>query len=245
MVKVASHPSRIWLDEYALSGYLTASELSVEQETVKVDTFSDAGPRRVVGNYDTKGSHMGLFDAAAGEFDQQAFSNFRTDEDHYLAQWFGGAAEGSVGFERIVRLKSTPRKAAVGQAVLLNIEEEGAGPIVRSTLLRSAAITGTGNGTGRNLGATTSGQIFQVVYRILAVSGTGSIVLQCHESSDDGGGDAYASISDLASGTLSAIGVTRKTTTAATEAYKRVTVATFSGFTSVTVLVTAGLVPNT
>lgn len=232
------------MDEYALSGYLTASELTVDQETINVATFSDAGPRRVVGNYDTKGSHMGLFDATAGEFDQQVFSNFRTDEDHYLAQFFGAAAEGGIGYERIVRLKSQPLKAAVGAAVLLNIEEEGAGPIVRSTLLRSAAITTTGSGTGRNMGATTSGQTFQVVYRILAVSGTGSIVLQCHESTDDGGGDAYASIAALASGTLSAIGVTRKTTTAATEAYKRITVSTFSGFTSVTVLVTAGVVPN-
>jgi len=245
MGKVASHPSRIWLDQYALSGFLTASEVKVDQETFKLDTFADSGPRRIVGNFDHAGSHMGLFDAADDALDPVVWAHLAADTDHYLAQAFGSAAEDAVVYERVVRLKGQPRKAATGAAVLLNIEEEGSGHLVRGRILRSATVTGTGNGTGRNLGATTSGQLFVVTYRVLAVDGTGSIVLQCHESSDDGGGDAYASIADLASGTLSAVGVTRKTTTAATEAYKRITVQTFSGFTSATVLVTAGVAANT
>jgi len=245
MAKVPSHPSRIWLDQYALSGYLTASELKVEQETAKTDCFSDTGPRRIVGNYDHMGSHMGLFDAAASDaLDPVVAAAFAADTDHYLAQAFGSAAEDAVVYERVVRLKGQPRKAATGAAILLNIEDEGSGPLVRGRILRSAAVTATGNGTGRNLGATTSGQLFVVTYRILAVSGSGSIVLQCQESQNDGSPDSYASISDLASGTLSAVGVTRKTTTSATEAWKRISVATFSGFTSVTVLVTAGLAAN-
>lgn len=241
MAKVAAKSTRIWVDEHALSGYLSGADLKVDQETAKVDAFSSSGPERVVGNYDTMLSLAGFFDGVDDAFDEIAFVNLRTDETHHAFTAFGGATEGARGYEQPIRFKSQPISSKVGAAVLLNLEAEGDGPLVRASVLRSAAVTGTGNGTGQNLGATTSGQLFVVTYRILAVDGTGSIVLQCQESSDDGGSDSYASISDLASGTLSAVGVTRKTTTAATEAYKRIGVTTFSGFTSVTVLVTAGL----
>jgi hypothetical protein len=241
VAKKAAHGSRFWLDESPLSGYLTSSSLKVQQETVNVATFSDDGPRRVVGNFDHSGDWSGLFDAADGALDPVISVDGWTDEDHYLAHAFGSAAEADLIYERVIRLKERPLEAKGGQAILLNFTDEGSGALVRGRILRSAAVTGTGNGTGQNLGATTSGQLFVVTYRILAVSGSGSIVLQCQESQNDGSPDTYASISDLASGTLSAVGVTRKTTTSATEAWKRMSVTTFSGFTSVTVLVTAGL----
>lgn len=242
MAKVASHPTRIWLDEIALSGYLTSTELKVEQETFPVTTFADAGPRRVVGNYDHSGSHMGLFDAATGAFDVQAFTDFRTDEDHYLCQAFGAATENSAAYERVVRLTDQPRKAAVGAALLLSIEEEGSGPIVRGTILRSATVTGTGNGTGRNVGATVAGQITVVTYRILSITG-GAITMQTHQSQDDGGGDAYASVAALASGSLAAVGVTRVSTALATEAWKRITISAMTA-SSALILATIGVVPN-
>lgn len=241
MAKVASRSTRIWVDEHALTGYLNAADLKIDQETVKVDTFSSTGPERVVGNYDHSISFGGFFDGADDAFDEMAYVDLQTDEDHQAFLAFAGVTEGSVGYEQPVRFKSQPRSSKVGAAVLLNLEAEGSGPVARANILRSAAVTGTGDGTGQNLGATTSGQIFVVTYRVLSVSGAGNIVLQCHESSDNGGGDAYASIAALASGTLTGVGVTRKTTTAATEAYKRISVATFSGFTSVTILVTAGV----
>lgn len=241
MAKKAAHGSQFWLDEAPLAGYLTSSSLKVAQESVNVACFTDAGPRRVVGNFDHTGDWSGLFDAADGALDPVLSIDGWTDEDHYLAQAFGSAAEADVVYERGVRLKDRPVEAKGGQAVLLNFTDEGGGYLVRGRILRSAAVTATGSGTGQNLGLTTAGQIFVVTYRILAKSGTGTIVLQCHESSDDGGGDAYASIAALASGTLTGLGVVQKTTTAATEAWKKITVATFTGFTSVTVLVTAGV----
>lgn len=245
MAKVAARGTRSWLDEIALAGELTAIDLTpAEQEVIDVSTFSSTGKPKVIGNYDSMASLMGLFDYADDGFDEQAFVNFLTDEDHYLATAFGAAAENDVVYEQPIRLKSQPRSAKQGAAFLLNIEAEGAGPIVRGRILRSAAIVGTGNGTGRNLGASSSGQLRVVTYRVLAVSGSGSITLQYHESQDDGGSDAYASVAALASGALTAVGVTRKTTTAATEAWGRITVSAFSGFTSVTVLVTAGTAPT-
>jgi len=241
MAKGPAKNTRVWIDEHALSGYLSAVDWKLDQETIKVDNFLSNGPERVVGNYDHMLTLNGFFDGANDAFDEIAYANLKTDESHHAFVSFGGASEGAVGYEGAVRLKSDPRSAALGQAVLLNLETEGAGPVARSTILRAASITGTGNGTGQNLGATISGQLLTVVYRVLAVSGSGSITLQIHESQNDGGGDAYASIAALASGALTAVGVTRKTTTAASEAWKRVTVSAFSGFTSVTILVTIGV----
>lgn len=243
MAKVASHPTRIWVDQYPLSSYLTGTELKAEQETIPVTTFADTGPRRLVGNYDHSGSHMGLFDSGStSDLDPLLSAIFNDSADHYMLQAFGAAVEGGAAYDRTVRFKGRAFKAAVGAAVLLNVEDEGSGPMVRSTILRSATVTGTGNGTGRNMGATISGQQFQVVYRILSITG-GAITMQIHESQNDGGGDAYASIAALASGSLSAAGTTVKSTTGATEAYKRVTISAMTA-SSATILVTAGVVPN-
>lgn len=241
MAKIPAKTARLWIDEHALTTYLSAADLKFDQETIKVDTLASDGPERLVGNYDFTTSFQGFLDAADDAFDEIAYTNLQTDEEHHAFLALTGSTEGSIGYEGPVRLKSQPRSAAIGQAVLLNLELEGAGPVARATILRSAALTGTGAGTGQNLGATLSGELLVVTYRILAVSGSGSIVLQTHESSDDGGGDAYASIAALASGTLTGVGVTRVTTTGATEAWKRVSCTTFSGFTSVTALVTIGV----
>lgn len=243
MAKVAARGTRTWLDEIALAGELTAIDLTAaEQEVISVETFSSTGKPKVVGNHDHMISYQGLFDYADDGFDEQAFVNFMTDEDHYALTAFGAAAETDVAYEQIIRLKSQPRSAKQGAAFLLNIEAEGAGPIVRGKILRSATVTGTGNGTGQNLGATTSGQLFVVAYRVLAIAG-GAITLQTHESSDNGAGDAYASIAALASGSLAAVGITRKTTTAATEAWKRITVSAMTA-SSATILVFAGTAPT-
>jgi hypothetical protein len=238
---VAKQPAnvvRAYLDEINISGKISAFGLDLSQETPVVTCLSDDGPRRVVGNYDHKASFSGFFDGDDDEFDEQAFVNFRTDEDHYLSTLFG-TSEGVLSYQDVCRLVSQPRSGAVGGAIMLNLEAEGSGVRTRGVVLRNATVTGTGNGTGRNMGATLSGTLLAVHFHLIALTGT-DIALKLQESSDDGGGDAYADITGLASGTLTGAGVVRKTTTAATEAYKRVVISSPSGFTSATIVVTAG-----
>jgi hypothetical protein len=43
VAKAPARNTRIWIDEHALSGYLSAAEIKVEQETVKVDNFLSSG----------------------------------------------------------------------------------------------------------------------------------------------------------------------------------------------------------
>jgi len=103
--------------------------------------------------------------------------------------------------------------------------------------LQGATITATGAQTGQNVGAVAAGGTTVVVYRVHSITGTYASNIE--ESTDNGSGDAYANVAALASGNLTAAGVTRKTTTGATEAWKRVNVTTAPTTASITVTVTS------
>ena len=134
MAKVPSHPSRIWLDQYALSGYLTASELKVEQETFKVDGFSNAGPERVVGNYDWSESLAGHADFASGQGDATLFGLVGSAG---VAAGFDptGTTAGAndPNYDGTVVLKSYGIKASVGAPITYSAELEGASALTRAT----------------------------------------------------------------------------------------------------------------
>ena len=243
MAKVSNTGTRIWLNQYDLSGFLNAAALNVTQETPVVTTFSDAGPRRVVGNYDHAHEHTGFFDGVNDLIDEAIHSLITFDTVEYsLGQMFGSSSEGEIVYESLVALSSKPLSGAVGGAVLLNQNYVGRNSAFRGIILRNATVTGTGNGTGRNMGASTSGQTFRVVFRVFSGTFT-SIGLKLQESTDDAAADAYADIAGLAD-TLTVVGVSGKTTTAATEAWKRLVVSGFTG-TNAVIGVTAGIQQGT
>jgi hypothetical protein len=244
VAKIAANVTRVWVDEFALSGFINATSFKVKPETPEVTAFADAGPRRVPAGYDHEASHGALLDLVDGAIDDLVWNALNTDEDHYLLQAFAGSTAALPGYEQIVRLSDQARNAKSGAAQMIDFSALGSGGVSRASIMQNAAITGTGNQTGQNLGATVANTILQVVYRVLAVSGTGSITFAIQESSDDGSGDAYAAISGLGA-TFTAIGVQRFTTVAATEAWKRLSTTAFSTFTSVTALVTVGTVAGT
>ena len=237
MAKQPANKYRAYIDGYDVSGFLNAGSLAVEQETPVVTTFADAGPRRVVGSYDHNHSHGGFIDTANDSFDEIAFALLQTTTDHYLAHcWEGVATEGNVVYEAVVQLTSQPRAASVGEAITINLDAAGSNHLARGVILRSATISGTGNGTGQNLGVTTTGQIIVATFRVISGTFT-SITMLIEESQNDGGGDAYATLGSLTSGSMTAAGVVRVTHSTASEAWKRVRVSAFSG-TSCVVLVT-------
>lgn len=239
--KIAAKSVRVYLDKYDLSGDLNSTSQSFNVETPVVTCFNHTGPRRLEGNYDTEDSDLGFFDGDTAAYDAILASIVGDGIDHYLGKTFG-TTEGDTAYEKIVRISGQPRAGGIGGAVLLNFDAKGAGGAYRGVILRSATVTGAGNGTGQNLGATVSGDEFAVTFRLLSFTGT-NITLKVQGSSDDGGGDAYADIASLTSGALTAIGVVRVSTTAATEAWKRLNVS--GTFSSALILVTCGQVAGT
>ena len=244
MAKVASNLTRIYYGASHVSGDLSAGDFAVEQELTVVTCLSDTGPRVIAGNFATTHNDSGFFEGTTV-----------TGLDPVAHGMIGGAPvsraacpigtdEGSPVYESLVSVSGKPATWAVGAAVLLNISATGADDVYRGTIIRSGAVAAAAAGTGRNMGASTSGQVFAVTYRVVEVTGSGSVTFQIQESSDNAAGDAYATISGMTE-TMTAVGVARDETTAATEAWKRVNVSAFSGFSTITVLITAGIVAGT
>ena len=82
MAKLAANLTRQYLDQYNISGYLNAFEMNVDQEVIDVTTFSDTGPRRLVGNYDEQDSYLGFVDVATASIDDIIWALVGASSDH-------------------------------------------------------------------------------------------------------------------------------------------------------------------
>lgn len=244
MAKAAGSAVKIYLDQYDFSGVLNASSQAVEQDTPVVTAFSDAGPRRVVGNHDVMHEDSGLFEPVDDGYDEQIHAMLEQNTDRYLGKfWQGIGTEGNIAYESIIRMAGRPIVAGREAAILAHFRGAGAGQLSRGVVLRSGTITGNGNGTGQNLGATSANTVFQAIIRVVSVSAFTTATIAIQESQNDGGADPYATIAGM-SQVVTAASVWRLTTTAATEAWKRVNIASWTG-TSIVLLVTAGTVAGT
>lgn len=238
MALVHAKGATVYLDALDLSGLANSVTLSVNVDTAEVTTFADTAKTFLEGDYTATASLATFYDNTDDGWDELAFSKATTQDDTHYLLTIPGSTAGTVCYELAGIPTGQPRAFNVGSAITINLDLQGSGQLSRGGVNWTGAITGTGAKTGVNHGATTSAQTIVVTYRILSVSGSGSIVFALEESSDNGSGDAYGAVAALASGTLTGTGITVKTATAATEAWKRINVTTFSGFTSVTALVT-------
>jgi hypothetical protein len=231
----------VWLNAWDISGFLNATDLTIKQEVPDVTAFSDAGPRRLVGNYDHSHTHSGFIDTADDSFDENMFGLLTAAGPLYLAKMFGASAAGSVVYESIVDLSEQPRSAAIGNAILLNFNAEGASGIARGLVLENGTKTADGDGTGRNCGASVAGQTLLVVFRVFSGVYT-RIDMHIEESTVDGGADPYADIAGLTASFVVANSAAYSvaTTVAATEAWKRVVISNWAG-TSAIIGVTCGI----
>ena len=241
MVKQPAKSVSVYFDEFAFSGYLNSTEQTITPETPVVSSLGDAGPRRLVGNYDVGHSDQGFMDTADDSYDEQLFTAMFESGDHYLSKMWAGTAEAAVAYDSIVKISGEPRSAAVGGAIVLNFDSQGAGGLVRGVVLRNADVVAAGNGTGQNTGITAAGVEYAVIFRLIAFVGTDITITV--EDSDDDGTDPWVLVAGLTSGALAAPGVVRASTVLATKAWKRVAIT--GTITSATILVTAGTVMGT
>jgi|TARA_Y100000310_G_scaffold276879_1_gene294338 hypothetical protein len=242
MGRVAGAPSTIFVDEFDFSGRTNNAVLNIDNNLPEVSAFSDAGAEFVEGIYNNSSVINGFFDPTDDGYDEQMFGIIGDGAKHFVGIYPGNsAAATNIGYELQGQSGEQERPVEIAGAVLLNVTWQGEGPLVRSTVLANGAVTTTGavTSSNQNIGATAAGEKFVAIIRVLAVSGAGSITIVVEESTDNGAGDAYAAISGITE-TFTAVGVSRETTTSATEAWKRVNVTAFSGFSSVTIMVAVG-----
>lgn len=246
MAKVVGNKAGLVMDAFDLGSVAFSASVGVDVDTPEVTTFADLAKAYLEGDDASNWSLESYLDTGTDNWDDVAFSKVTTlDDSHYIMVEVPttGAAHtaGNVVYEGIVKWKAQPRSLSLGEAITIGGDLQGTGPLARGQCVWTGAITATGNKTGVNMGTTAATQTLVATYRILAVSGSGSITFEIQESSDDGSGDAYAAISGTSSGAMTTTGVVQKTVTAATEAYKRLSISAYSGFTSVTALVTVSV----
>lgn len=250
MAKIASAGTRIWLGAYNLSGVLNSASMDVAQEVSPVACFSDAGPRRVVGNYDISHSFSGFFDGVnpTGSGlapDQVVFDASLLDTHQDLVQLHGSltdmgsglgfqSTEGQVGYISNVHLDELPFVAANGEAFILNLAAKNSnGGFSRGTNLRHALITGTSYGTGFNTGAIASGITSVCSFHVFHLGTFTQVNMILQDSNDDGAGDPYANVTAHTMGVLTAGGSVKTTTTGAIKAWTRISIPTFVGTNAV------------
>jgi len=241
MARVAGKNTKVYVDEFDFSGKISTGEMTVDVNLPEVTSFDDTGSTFVEGLPTASITQNGFFDAEAGGFDEEMWADIVSGVLHLVGLYPGNsAAQEGKGYEIQAMPKSNARPIEIAGAVLLNVTWQGSGAVVRSTVLCNGAVVGTGavSDSNQNVGATVAGERFVAILRVLEVDGTGSITVQVQESQNDGDPDTYAELLTFTAAT----GVTseRKTTILATEAWKRVYVTAFSGFTSVTILVVVG-----
>lgn len=250
--------ARIYYDHLKVGEFANSFELAFTQDAAETTAFEDAGKTFKPGKYGHTGSFAGFLDLADDGFDEKEFADL-VDGEHLILRCPQGTTLGYPAYETNEISTGTSRAADIGNVVLINWSGQGTDRAVRGAVLTSGeqSITATGNTTGVNVGAATSTQTVVITCRVLAVSGTGSISLKPQGSSDDAAGDAYANVtgwtlSEVDPGTnvnigtadtatFTGVGLARFTRTGATEAWLRINVSAFSTFTSVTLLVTAGI----
>lgn len=232
MARIHAQSTRVYLDQYNLSGRVNKVELTMEQDMPEVTCFEDVGKSFVVGRPGWEADYEGFADYTAAEIDSIIAASLTGT--HNVGIYMGGA--GAVGYEGIGILKMDRRESDNADAAKMKFKLVGAEGtfLARGVLISNGlAVTGTGAQTGVLGLSAVSGKLVRLTSRIIAVSGSGSITVALQESSD-GGGDPYATA--IAGTAQTALGAVVSTVTAGATLgpYWRTNVTAFSGFTSVT-----------
>lgn len=146
--------SRVYFDEFDLSGVLNSTSLGIDQDLIDVTCISDAGPRRIPAGYDVKASDLGFLEPTDDGYDEQLFAALTDGADHYLTKLFGANAMGSPSYDMVIRVPSQPRSASMGAAILLNFDSEGSDGVARGLVLGQKTTSGAENLTPYNQGPT-------------------------------------------------------------------------------------------
>lgn len=238
MARDSGRASEVFVDAQRLSGLANQFELSIDVDTPEVSAFLDAGKTFVEGKYANAVSINAFNDLDDDGFDEVAFAELGADALHNISLLPGSSiVSGSKGYHVRGRPTSQPRRSPTDGALGLDLSYQGDLAVARATLLHRGTITGTGVVSGSNINglATTSPIVGVGILHIYNVVGAGTIDLEIQQSSDDGGGDAYVPLIGFTAAT--AIGSERRPQSANTEAWKRVNITTFTGFTSVDIAV--------
>ena len=133
---MAKQPAKnidLTVNSVVLEDDMTGITLDVTQELPMVTSFSDAGPRRLAGNYDWKSTIDGNADVAASQSDATLFGLLGSAGVTYDFETTGAAAgTDAPNYEGTVLLESYSLSAQVGGALTFKASLAGGSALTRS-----------------------------------------------------------------------------------------------------------------
>lgn len=153
---------KLWLGEYDFSGDHNALALNYSSELEDVTTFGDDTRTRIGGLKTVAAELEGFVSVSDGANDQDdvMFANVGIS-DKLMTIGPEAGVDGEIAYFFLSNEANYTPGAAVGEAMRFTVSaeaSEGAGGLVRGTIMHNATRTATGNGTGRQLGAVSSTQ---------------------------------------------------------------------------------------
>lgn len=134
MGKIAAAKANISINSVAMEDEADDISLSVKQEVIKVDGFSQAGPEKVVGNYDWNVDLGGNADFAASQGDATMFALLGSAGVAMDLDPTGTAAGSSnPHYTGTVVLEELSYKFGVGGAAKSTYKLQGASALTRAT----------------------------------------------------------------------------------------------------------------
>lgn len=249
-VAPVSPNSLVYIDNWRISGFVTAAEFTMENELMNAQSFETSGPRWQVGNYQHTHNHTMLqsfsSDNAADNIDDIVHGLAgSSDGAHYLGETRGSRSAGAVVTESVVKLARKPHTGQNGQLQGLSLETVGFGPVSRGKLLMNSTNTASTTGTYSSQTQSTypANTKYQAVVRVPYVAGSSwSITVDIEGSSN---GSVWSTMPDLTV-TRTTPGVTRlQTSSAEIKPFVRARVSALdlsTGTTAIPLVVTAGVV---
>ena len=131
MAKTAAKDLDVTINSVVYEDEIDSFSLNVDQETPVVTCFSDAGPRRVAGNYDWGMEMAGKLDTAAGQSDASLYALIGTAPFTAVVEPTGAATPNYTGTAGAL-LSGYKLNFAVGGAAEFSASFAGAAALVRN-----------------------------------------------------------------------------------------------------------------
>lgn len=230
MARYLSDVVAFWLGGYDLTTDSTSVEMASLARDVESTTLGQAAEKFVSGIYGGEFSHDGILDGTAGQINTAGAALIGTNPVATLAV-SNTAGKRAMSGQVLETSFKTP--APLGGLVMATVTGVTDGKVEQALVVQEK-VTKTGNFDSASVdnAASSSGGGTGFLH-IFAANGTADVVIE--ESSDDGGGDAFATVLTFAQ--FSAVGSQRVAITSSVERYIRVAL-TLGTATSVTYAVT-------
>jgi len=174
---------KFYFNEYNLSGDMNALALNYSADMQENTSFSKDTHQFLGGLKSVTLGHEGYFSAGTDEVDPTLFTNIAT-ANSVISIGPTDGADGEVAYTMQSILSEYSPGASIGEVMAFSVSAEANGDgLVRGTVMHNSSVSGSGDGTARQLGAVASGESVYASLHVLSGSGSLDVVVQ----SDDNG----------------------------------------------------------